>query len=90
MKEHTEMSDSEERIFFMHKLLDRFCWILAIQPSLLESDGIKFSCDAFLFCEIDGFREIQNSVEMLFVFVRMMLLAFVRLMAQKHRRCRLP
>jgi hypothetical protein len=73
----------------MHKLLDRFCWILAVQPSLLESDGIKFSCDAFLFCEIDGFREIQNSVEMLFVFVRMMLLAFVRLMAQKHRRCRL-
>ena len=43
----------------------------------------------FDFVKWMALEKIQNSVEMLFVFVRMMYFAFVRLMAQKHRRCRL-
>jgi len=43
----------------------------------------------FDFVKLTALEKIQNSVEMLFAFVGMMLFAFVRLMAQKHRRCRL-
>jgi hypothetical protein len=43
----------------------------------------------FDFVKLTASEKIQNSIEMLFAFVGMMLFAFVRLMAQKHRHCRL-
>jgi hypothetical protein len=52
-------------------------------------DFVKLTAMLFDFVKLTASEKIQNSVEMLFVFVRMMLFAFVRLMAQKHRRCRL-
>jgi hypothetical protein len=42
----------------------------------------------FDFVKLTASEKIQNSLEMLFAFVGMKLFSFVRLMAQKHRRCK--